>query len=221
MNKLQTGLLACIALVVGIYFALTIAPTQNQQAEYLSAYPAPRALPDFALIDQRQQPFTSEQLQGHWTLVFVGYTYCPDLCPLALANITQALHLLKRDKDRVETYFITIDPKRDTQEKLKEYHSNFHPNIHMLWGSDEALKPIMAAYKVFAQKVDDDSMSDYLVDHSTFIYILNKEGEVVDVMPHTTPGDEIFRSINNQLFKKNEAHIESLKAPPHDQQHDG
>jgi len=72
----------------------------------------------------------------------------------------------------------------------------------MLRGSDAELKPIMSAYKVFAQKVEDESMNDYLVDHSTFIYVLNNKGDVVDVMPHTTPGDEIFRSINNQLFQR-------------------
>ena len=196
-------LLSCI-LMVGLWYQYkeSLVPTarvHNQEGTQMGSL---NIGGPFKLKNQDGKTINSEDSKNKVRIVYFGYTYCPDLCPLALANITQAIHLLKRDKDRVETYFITIDPKRDTQEKLKEYHTNFHPNIHMLWGSHEALKPIMASYKVFAQKVEDDSMSDYLVDHSTFIYILNKKGEVVDVMPHTTPGDEIFRSINNQLFQQ-------------------
>ncbi|MDP2193963.1 MAG: SCO family protein [Alphaproteobacteria bacterium] len=135
-------------------------------------------------------------------LVYFGYTFCPDLCPLALTNISQALNMLKNDRDKVAVYFITIDPKRDTQEKLKQYHLNFNPQIHMLHGTEAELEPIFKAYKVFFQKVEDDHLSDYLLDHTTFIYVLDANDAVCDVLPHTTPGEEIFRTINDHLYKR-------------------
>lgn len=156
----------------------------------------------FALKDESGALIKSTDSNGKIRLVYFGYTYCPDLCPLALHNISDALKLLQRDRENVETFFITIDPKRDTQEVLKLYHSNFHPSIHMLRGEDADLKPIMESYKVFSQEVNDDKMSDYLIDHSTFIYILNRKGEVVDVLPHTTPGAEIMHTVNHHLFMK-------------------
>ncbi|NCP65113.1 MAG: SCO family protein [Paraglaciecola sp.] len=181
MNKLQTGLLACIALVVGIYFALTIAPTQNQQAEYLSAYPAPRALPDFALIDQRQQPFTSEQLQGHWTLVFVGYTYCPDICPTTLAELQRIYPELQTlpTKNTVQVVFVSVDPKRDTPERLLEYINFFEPSFYAVSGEHKELYPLVRAMGMMYSMVDDTDEPNYLVDHSASVVLINPSAQVV------------------------------------------
>jgi cytochrome oxidase Cu insertion factor (SCO1/SenC/PrrC family) len=157
----------------------------------------------FTLKNQNGQTIKSQDSNGKIRVVYFGYTYCPDLCPLALTNITEALNDLKNDRDSVVTYFITIDPERDTIAKLKEYSENFHPNIQMLYGTEAQLKPIKKSYKVIAQRVDDKKFGDYLIDHSTFIYILNKNGKVVDILPHTTSGKKIKEAILTQLFYKN------------------
>lgn len=157
----------------------------------------------FILKNQNGQTVKSQDSDGKIRIVYFGYTYCPDLCPLALINITEALNDLQKDRDSVATYFITIDPTRDTIPKLKEYSENFHPNIQMLYGSEAELKPIKKSYKVIAQRVDDKKLGDYLIDHSTFIYILNKNGKVVDILPHTTSGKKIKEAILTQLFYRN------------------
>ncbi|CAO5679203.1 MAG: hypothetical protein HEEMFOPI_01241 [Holosporales bacterium] len=157
---------------------------------------------EFSLTDQYGKRISSRATQGKIRIVYFGYTYCPDLCPLALTNITEALNDLQKDRGSVATYFITIDPKRDTAEKLKEYSTNFHPDIMMLTGSEEEIKKVMKLYKVISQKVEDDKMNDYLIDHSTFIYILNEDGAVVDVLPHTTKAEKIMQVISHHLFYK-------------------
>jgi cytochrome oxidase Cu insertion factor (SCO1/SenC/PrrC family) len=154
----------------------------------------------FSLINQYGKRIKSSDTEGKIRIIYFGYTYCPDLCPMALSNITEALHLLKNDKDRVATYFITIDPERDTVSKLKEYATNFHPDIEMLTGQEGDLNNVMKAFKVISQKIQDGKFSDYLLDHSTFIYILDEKGQVVDVMPHTTSGEKIMQAIAHQIF---------------------
>jgi cytochrome oxidase Cu insertion factor (SCO1/SenC/PrrC family) len=168
----------------------------------------------FTLKNQNGQTVKSEDTNGKIRIVYFGYTYCPDLCPLALMNITEALNDLKNDRDSVATYFITVDPERDTITKLKEYSENFHPNIQMLYGSEDELKPIKKSYKVIAQRVDDKKFGDYLIDHSTFIYILNKEGKVVDILPHTTSGKKIKEAVLTQIFYKNHSSLSSEKMTP-------
>lgn len=157
----------------------------------------------FTLKNQFGKTIHSSDSNGKIRIVYFGYTYCPDLCPLALTNITEALHMLERDRDQIVTYFITIDPKRDTISKLKEYSENFDPSIQMLYGTEKELAPIIKSFKVVAQKVEAENMSDYLIDHSTFIYILDKNEKVVDILPHTTSGEKIKDALLTQLFYKN------------------
>lgn len=203
------------ALIFAIGFGLkykdmfsTTAKIHNVEGETVKAFDLGGP---FALKNQNGQIAQSQDSNGKIRIVYFGYTYCPDLCPLALMNITEALNDLKNDRDSVATYFITVDPERDTIAKLKEYSENFHPSIQMLHGSEVELKPIKKSYKVIAQRVDDKKFGDYLIDHSTFIYILNKEGKVVDILPHTTSGKKIKEAILSQIFYKNHSSLSSEK----------
>ena len=154
----------------------------------------------FSLKNQYGKKINSKDSNGKIRIVYFGYIYCPDLCPLALTNITDALNKLQNDRDQVVTFFITIDPKRDTIPKLKEYSENFDPSIQMLYGTEKELYPIKKAFKVVAQKVEDKKLGDYLIDHSTFIYILDKNEKVVDILPHTSSGEKIKETLLKQLF---------------------
>ena len=93
----------------------------------------------FSLKNQYGKKINSKDSNGKIRIVYFGYTYCPDLCPLALTNITDALNKLQNDRDQVVTFFITIDPKRDTIPKLNEYSENFAPSIQMLYGTEKEL----------------------------------------------------------------------------------
>lgn len=176
---------------------IPVAKTHNIEGQNVTAM---KIGGPFNLTNQYGKKVKNTDTNGKIRILYFGYTYCPDLCPMALNNITQALDLLKNDKDKVATYFITIDPDRDTVEKLNQYSTNFHKTIQMLTGSHKDLQPVLKAFKIVSQKIEDPKMSDYLMDHSTFIYILNTKGDVVDVMPHTTPGDKIMQAVAHQLF---------------------
>jgi cytochrome oxidase Cu insertion factor (SCO1/SenC/PrrC family) len=145
----------------------------------------------FRLVDSQGAVRTDREFRGKYLLVYFGYTFCPDICPLALSNISQALPLLGNDRDQVVPIFITLDPERDTQSALRDYSSHFHPNIVMLTGTPQQLAPVMKAYHAYGVKAEDDKTTDYVMDHSTLIYLMDRHGRFLRFFPHTTPGREL------------------------------
>jgi protein SCO1/2 len=130
----------------------------------------------FELTDQNGKPFSSEQLKGKKSLVFFGFTHCPSICPTGLAQITAVME--KLDADKVQPVFITVDPERDTAERMKEYLADFYPSFVGLTGSLEQLESVKKAYKVYAAKTaDEHSGHDYNMDHSSLIYVMDENGE--------------------------------------------
>lgn len=145
----------------------------------------------FSLVDQNSAPYTEENLKGKYSLVFFGFTHCPDMCPMALSNITNALELmLPEHAERITPVLISVDPKRDTPEVLKEYAAGFHPSLVALTGSQEQVNEAAATFKVYHQ-VADPSVKDYMVNHSGFIYLMDTDGEYVKHFSHTTPPEEM------------------------------
>lgn len=156
----------------------------------------------FSLTDHHGKPCTSDQFKGQYMLVYFGYSYCPDACPLALQNITKALHLLKRDRDQVKTIFITLDPERDTVEQLNLYSSNYDPNFYFVTGKQEDIDKVASAYKTFAKKMEDSSTTEYLVDHSTLIYFMDREGKLAAYFPHSTDPETLSRTLRDTMKKE-------------------
>ena len=115
---------------------------------------------DFALIDQFGISRSTTEFRDKILLIYFGYTYCPDVCPMALEHITKALQKLGRDRDKIRVIFVSVDPARDTSEILKLYSTNFDPNIIMLTGTQEAVQNAMNKYKVYAKKEKKEGFSD-------------------------------------------------------------
>jgi len=158
-------LLACA--VVG-YFALV--PRDGGGAIDIASIGGP-----FTLTDQNGQTVTDASLKGHPSAIFFGYTFCPDVCPTTLFEVTDWLGKLGPDADRLKVYFVSVDPERDTQEKLADYLKAFDPRITGLTGTPEAVDGIAKAYRVFYRKVPIDG-GGYLMDHTASIYLLNGDG---------------------------------------------
>jgi cytochrome oxidase Cu insertion factor (SCO1/SenC/PrrC family) len=151
---------------------------------------------DFILTDQHGNKRSTSEFHGKFQLIYFGYSYCPDICPLGLQNISGALRAVGRDLDNIVPLFVTIDPERDTVENLKIYASNFHPNFIMLTGTPSDVAPVLKSYKVYASKAKPDgTMADYLMDHSTLIYLINREGHFVKSFPHTMPPEDLAKAI--------------------------
>ncbi len=152
----------------------------------------PRIGGPFELVDQNGAPVTERDLTGRWTLIYFGYTYCPDVCPVTLSNMTQALELLGAQADKVNPWFVTVDPMRDTVEELKPYAENFDPRIRFLTGTDEQVTRALTAYRVFRSIRDENPADpDYFVDHTSLIYLMGPDGAYVATFAHTATGKEI------------------------------
>ena len=131
----------------------------------------------FTLISQDGKPGTQAVLDGHPTLVFFGYTHCPDACPTALAAMSSVFKALGTDT-KPRALFITVDPERDTPPVMKDYMESFDPHILGLTGTPAQIKKVEADYKVYAKAVPDKD-GTYSMDHTAITYLMNKDGQFV------------------------------------------
>jgi protein SCO1/2 len=136
--------------------------------------PAPAA--DFTLTDQNGQPFRLSDQRGKVTLVFFGYTHCPDVCPITLASYTKIHERLGEQADQVRFVFITVDPERDTVQQMHDHLANFDPAIIGLTGSSDELEPVWKDYGVFLDAHHGTGVENYDVDHSSRIYAIDAQG---------------------------------------------
>lgn len=143
----------------------------------------PVPMPNFELLDTGGQPFRLEEARGDITLVYFGYTFCPDVCPLTLADVKKALAELE-ERDRVHVVFISVDPERDTPEVLDRYVHAFDPEFIGLTGEFEKLQTVMKPFGAYAEKEKaEGSASEYLVNHTARLYLINPQGELLLTYP--------------------------------------
>lgn len=137
----------------------------------------------FSLVTHEGQPVTDADFRGKYMLIYFGYTYCPDVCPMELAKITRALDILEERSiplTRLQPLFITVDPERDTVEQMALYVSLFHPTLLGLTGTPEQVKQATDAYRVYSQKSGDIESNAYLMDHASMVLLMGPEGQFVD-----------------------------------------
>ena len=132
----------------------------------------------FKLVDQNGQAVTEEALKGKPSLIFFGFTHCPDICPTALFDMSEIYKALGQDGDKVGAYFVSVDPERDTPAVLKEYLSSFDPRLRGLTGDPAAVAAVEKAYRVYSKKVPLDG-GGYTMDHTALVYLMNKDGQFV------------------------------------------
>jgi protein SCO1/2 len=132
----------------------------------------------FELTDQSGQAVTEQSLQGRPTLIFFGFTHCPDICPTSLFEISEVLRAMGKDADRVNAYFVSVDPERDTQPAMKEYLASFDPHLKGLTGDAAAIAKVLSGYRVYAKKVPMKD-GDYTMDHTALIYLMDRDGKFV------------------------------------------
>jgi len=132
----------------------------------------------FQLTDQSGQTVTEKEMQGRPTLIFFGFTHCPDVCPTSLFEISEVLRAMGPDADRVNAYFISVDPERDTTDAMKDYLSSFDPHLKGLTGPPQDLAKVISEYRVYAKKVPLKD-GDYTMDHTALVYLMDREGKFV------------------------------------------
>ena len=132
----------------------------------------------FRLTDHDGKTVTDQDLKGKPYLVFFGFTHCPDICPTTLFEVSEILRALGPDADRANALFVTVDPERDTPDKMKDYLSSFDPHLRGVTGSPEAIAGMERNYRVYSRKVPLEG-SDYTMDHTALVYLMDKDGRFV------------------------------------------
>jgi protein SCO1/2 len=148
----------------------------------------PRALPALELVDEHGARFESQAFAGHWSFLYFGYTYCPDICPLTLVELAALKEQLAAElpDKRIEYYLVSVDPKRDTPERLREYVAYFDPAFRALTGEPATLAEFAAATETVFSVPDGQGLDNYLVSHSSNVVLLDPQGELRAVLtpPH-------------------------------------
>lgn len=180
--------------------ALTLNYLQKQRmsSEYMSMdFPEGS---DFTL-PSTQGTFDLKEHRGKIVFLYFGYTFCPDICPTTLSTVAQVLKKLSDEElKQVTTLFVGVDTQRDTLEKLSEYTKFFHPSIIGATGKEEQLREIAKSFGVnYVIQKPEEGKSYYLVDHSTQLFILNREGRIADMIPHGEKIDDIYNTIKTYL----------------------
>lgn len=143
----------------------------------------------FTLVNHKGETVTDKDFLGGYMLIFFGYTYCPDVCPTVLSDISSVLDMLGDEKAaKITPVFVSVDPARDTPEHLAEYVTFFNPRTVGLTGTEEQIKAVARAYRVYYRKNEPkgDDPQDYLVDHTSIIYLIGPDGKLVTHFSHGT-----------------------------------
>jgi protein SCO1/2 len=171
MKQLWLGL-------IGVLFLLLSGCSKENSAPDVDAldYENSKPLSDFTLNDQRGELVTKQQFLGQWNLVFLGYTSCPDICPLTLAKLNAVYKNLQADYP-LQIWFLSVDPKRDTPAKRKQYIDYFNPDFLAVSGEHKHLFPVVRELGLI-YAISDSSESEYAVDHSASVAMVDQNGAV-------------------------------------------
>jgi len=154
----------------------------------------------FRLVDQNGNERNDAEFRGKLMMIYFGYAFCPDACPTALQAMTVALDRLGPASDQVTPIFITVDPERDTAAQLKLYAENFHPRLVALTGSAEQVAEAAKAYRVYyAKQKDANTTGGYLMDHTSIVYLMARDGRYLTHFTHTTSPDAMASEIKKYL----------------------
>jgi protein SCO1/2 len=189
------ALAALVILGAGVFLALALRDNPRGAAGTMLASAIGGS---FRLTDQNGKTVTDADLKGKWSLVYFGYTHCPDACPTALNDISIALEELGAKRDAVRPVFITVDPERDTPEALKAYVTSFDAPILALTGTPEQVAQAAKGYRVYYAK-HPEAGGDYSMDHSSVIYVMDPQGHFTASFTHESTPEQIAERLKKLL----------------------
>jgi len=151
------------------------------------------------LVGSTGEPVTEAAFSGRPVILYFGFTYCPDICPTSLQTVAEALDALGPDGAKVQPVFITVDPKRDTPEIVGDYAGAFHDDMVGLTGTEEQIAAVARAFRVLYIVRDRGRGDDYLVDHSSYYYLMDEDWKLAAVMQHDITPDDMAAAIRQLL----------------------
>lgn len=156
----------------------------------------------FHLVDQNGTAVTDADYRGRWMLVYFGYTFCPDVCPTELQTIAASLDKLGAEADKVAPLFITVDPARDTPAVLAKYVALFGRRVVGLTGTPDEIAAAARAFRVYYAKAPVGGAATYLMDHSSFVYLLDPKGRLAALFNQDTSADDLAAGIRERLAQR-------------------
>ncbi len=145
----------------------------------------------FTLTDHNGKAVTEKDFAGKYRMIYFGFTFCPAICPTELSKMTAALNKMGDAGKQITPIFITVDPERDTPEKMKSYVSMFHPTLVGLTGTPEQIKAVTREYKIYAAKVEDPQLSEYTMDHTSWIMLMAPDDRLLRIFKADDSADDI------------------------------
>lgn len=190
---LLVGLISFLLIgAVGAGIFLFSEPASFRGTTYAEPYPV---APDFALTRANGNSFRLSEMRGRIIVLFFGYTSCPDVCPTTMAELNQALEKLDEQAGQVQVLFVTVDPRRDTPERVQEYVNHFNPSFIGLSGSEAELAKVWNDYGVFREVVEGTSAAGYLVNHTARVTLIDRQGNLRVSFPFDTPVGDIIHDL--------------------------
>lgn len=199
MKTLRIVLWALVLVMAGVlgWLTLSIGESQKEIAE------APFGVP-FELVDQRGQPITEQAFRGKPTALFFGFTHCPEVCPTTLFELDGWLHQVDPDGTRLQAYFVTVDPERDTPELLGKYIANVTDRIIGIAGEPDKVGEVIKGFRVYAKKIpldEADPQGDYTMDHTASIFLLDAGGRFTGTISYGENPDVAVKKLENLMNK--------------------
>jgi cytochrome oxidase Cu insertion factor (SCO1/SenC/PrrC family) len=197
---LRIFLIASAAIATGLYiYAKKISPNHLPEDKIIGS--AKLGGP-FKLMDQNREMKTEEDLLGKYAVIYFGYTFCPDVCPMGMHSFSEALSRLPELQERIQPVFISVDPQRDRPEEIKKFLKTFHPSFWGLTGETGQIDKAKDAFKVYAvQQKNEHGSEHYLIDHSSIFYVFDPEGNFIGHFTHATPVDEMVKKLKEWAVK--------------------
>lgn len=195
----KSSILLLSTLIISIFVGSFYIVYDLKKKENFNGFYSVKEIPDFSLKDQYGNTVKLSQFKGKFVFLSFGYTSCPDICPTTLSNLRNVYDKIGNMKDEVQVLFITVDPERDTVDKLHLYISHFHKDFLGLTGTEEEIKKAGDGFNIYYFKEEGDSESGYLMSHPTSIYLIDRDGKKIIKYPHTTDSDLILSDLQ-RLF---------------------
>ncbi len=152
----------------------------------------------FTLTDQNGDTVTEAALQGHPSVMYFGYTYCPDVCPTTLADLTQWMGDLGADASKLKVYFVTVDPERDTRDVMASYMQAFDPHFIALTGTRPQIDQMIKEYRIYARKVPGKD-GNYTMDHTATVFLLNSRARLVSTIDYQEETDKALAKLKRVI----------------------
>jgi len=197
MRGYQAAILAVTGLIIAAIAAFVLYGGGGYGGRGTAAVGGP-----FTLVDHTGKQRTNRDFEGAFALIYFGYTFCPDVCPTALQVMSQAIDRLSPEaQKKITPIFITIDPERDTVKELGVYIDNFHPRMVGLTGTTQQIAKAARAYRVYygRSKSGGNDTSDYLMDHSSIVFLLDSKGAYVTHFTHATPPEKMAEMLKIKM----------------------